>query len=140
MFHNIAGDYHLNINMQMSYWAADTAGAQEVMKPLLRFITGMYDSPPIIFRFFHCPVLSCHDMSYSTLACLTMTCIPLIFYSQNSFRLATLFTFVIACYTIVCAFRLESVRCTYSEEHVRCTVRLGGTRIHGQSLGMRYDW
>jgi hypothetical protein len=28
------GDYHLNINLQMAYWAADTVGLPEVMKPL----------------------------------------------------------------------------------------------------------
>jgi hypothetical protein len=28
------GDYHLNINLQMAYWAVDTVGLPEVMKPL----------------------------------------------------------------------------------------------------------
>jgi hypothetical protein len=28
------GDYHLNINLQMAYWAADAVGLPEVMKPL----------------------------------------------------------------------------------------------------------
>jgi hypothetical protein len=32
------GDYHLNINLQMAYWAADTVGLPEVMKPLRGFI------------------------------------------------------------------------------------------------------
>ena len=34
------GDYHLNINMQESYWAADTSGMSEVYGPLMKFIKG----------------------------------------------------------------------------------------------------
>ena len=30
-----SGDYHLNINMQMIYWAADTTSMSEAMKPLI---------------------------------------------------------------------------------------------------------
>ena len=32
------GDYHLNINLQMSYWAADTVALPETMKPLRKFL------------------------------------------------------------------------------------------------------
>lgn len=39
------GDYHLNINMQESYWAADAVGAgegtREVMQPLMKFISDL---------------------------------------------------------------------------------------------------
>ena len=38
------GDYHLNINMQMSYWAADAVGASETVKPLLSFLTSLANS------------------------------------------------------------------------------------------------
>jgi hypothetical protein len=37
---NPPGDYHLNVNMQESYWAADVAGVREAMPPLLSFIEG----------------------------------------------------------------------------------------------------
>lgn len=33
-----SGDYHLNINLQMNYWAADAASVSEVAGPLLDFI------------------------------------------------------------------------------------------------------
>ena len=37
---HLPGDYHLNVNMQESYWAADVAGVREAMPPLLSFIKG----------------------------------------------------------------------------------------------------
>lgn len=33
-----SGDYHMNINLQMNYWAADVAGLSEVYGPLTEFI------------------------------------------------------------------------------------------------------
>ena len=36
-----AGDYHININMQMQYWAADTSAIFETLPPLFDFVARM---------------------------------------------------------------------------------------------------
>ncbi len=33
-----SGDYHMNINLQQTYWAADSSGLSDVMDPLISFI------------------------------------------------------------------------------------------------------
>lgn len=38
------GDYHMNINMQESYWAADVSGISEVYGPLMGFIKRMSEA------------------------------------------------------------------------------------------------
>jgi alpha-L-fucosidase 2 len=35
------GDFHTNINLQMNYWAAETANLAECHRPLFRFLEGM---------------------------------------------------------------------------------------------------
>jgi alpha-L-fucosidase 2 len=35
------GDYHLNINLQMNYWLAETTNLSECAKPLFKFINGL---------------------------------------------------------------------------------------------------
>ncbi len=36
-----SGDYHLNINLQMNYWPAETTGLSELHQPFLDFVTAM---------------------------------------------------------------------------------------------------
>lgn len=45
-----SGDYHLNINLQMMYWAADAAGLPETMVPLTGFIDRLQERGSITAR------------------------------------------------------------------------------------------
>ncbi|CAN0405035.1 unnamed protein product, partial [Ectocarpus sp. 13 AM-2016] len=37
------GDYHMNINLQMNYWGAHTAGLPECAAPLVPFVEALSD-------------------------------------------------------------------------------------------------
>eukprot|EP01038_Epipyxis_sp_PR26KG_P011083 gene11083-14878_t len=43
------GDYHMNINMQQIYWAADVARMEETIPPLLDFIDEIHEKGLILF-------------------------------------------------------------------------------------------
>jgi hypothetical protein len=58
------GDYHININLQMQYWASDTAGLGGTLPPLIEYLKRMrksgeltaaslYDCKKGIFRYIY---------------------------------------------------------------------------------------
>ena len=117
MFNNSPGDYHLNINMQMSYWAADTAGAREVMGPLLGFITGMLTSSSLCHH-----VLPTSDLFPPSLA---LSSLALRFYVPSN---PTLFRLYFCC--LFCVTQL----------FVRSDLSRSGTRTAKNTYGVQSGW